>query len=260
MVKDDFPNFCQMLDDCYSLLTKGSNTPSSSAKAMFFRSLAGFSLEAVRAGFDAHMKDPQRGRFAPMPADIIAQIEGLVADDGRPGAEEAWAMASKAQDESETLVWTEEMAHAWQVCSSVMGMGDEIGARMAFKESYNRLVGAARDQRVPVKWSASLGHDVSKRTDALVIAESRGLIAQDDVLRLAPSAPSGNSMALLLENARQVDDPEVIKARCEALKRLPERPEPDGSHAELEQKRVAERKAAIAAQVAAYQSNQEQQA
>lgn len=256
MHKDDFPTFCQMLDDCYSLLTKGQNSPSSSAKAMFFRSLAGYPLEAVRAGFDAHVKDPQRGRFAPMPADIIAQIDGMVADDGRPGAEEAWSMASRAQDESETVVWTDEMAQAWQACSSVMFMGDEIGARMAFKEAYNRLVDAARAQRRPVNWSASLGHDSSKRHDALKVAESRGLIGHDDVLRLAPPASSENAVALLIENAKQVDDPEVIKSRVLTIKKLLERKGPDGSHVELDNQRIAERKAEIAARVAAYQENQ----
>lgn len=253
MRKDDFPTFCQMLDDCYSLLTKGQNAPSSSAKAMFFRSLADYPIEAVRAGFDAHVKDPQRGRFAPMPADIIAQIDGLVADDGRPGAEEAWAMASRAHDESETVVWTDEMAEAWQVSSSVMAMGDEIGARMAFKESYGRLVESARAQRRPVKWSASLGHDSSKRHDALKVAESRGLIGHDEVLRLAPPSSSGDTAALLLESAQKGDDPELIKTRVAALKKLLERKEPDGSQVELENQQMAAKKADIAARVAAYQ-------
>ena len=76
MRRDDFDAFSELLDGCYALLgrEKALNGP---AKALFFRALGTHSLEAVRAGLDAHIKDPKRGRFAPTPADVIEQIEGL---------------------------------------------------------------------------------------------------------------------------------------------------------------------------------------
>src|SRR4029077_5764846 len=66
-------------------------------------------------------------------------------DDGRPGAEEAWAMLSTVLgNEQASLVWTEEMREAYGVVRLVAD--DPIAARMAFKERYTTLVSAARDR------------------------------------------------------------------------------------------------------------------
>lgn len=252
----DFHQFVELLDGCYALLgrEKALNGP---AKALFFRALGVHSIEAVRAGFDAHVKDPQRGRFPPTPADVIAQIEGLVADDGRPGAEEAWAMCSNADDESETVVWSAEMSQAYSVASSLMQAGDHIGARMAFKEAYSRLVDAARRERKPVAWSVSLGHDASKRQAALMAAETRGLLAAGDALRLAPPVSDMHTTAtLLLENASQSADVQAVKDRVAALKALLVRPEVE-SFEEQRRKEFDERKRLVDEAVKAYEQMQE---
>ena len=255
MRESDFLAFSELLDGCYALLGR-DKAPSATAKAMFFRALGAHSLEAVRAGFDAHVKDPKRGRFAPMPADVIEQIEGLVADDGRPGAEEAWAMCCRASDESETLVWSAEMSEAYAVAQPLMQGGDQIGARMAFKEAYGRMVDDARRARRPVSWSVSLGHDASKRHGALVAAEARGLLAAGDALRLAPSVADIHTTAtLLLENATKSANPEAIKERVAALKALLVRPDqPSRTEQEREELKAKKRQAAEA--VAAYERNQ----
>lgn len=252
MREADFPAFIELLDGCYALLgrEKALNGP---AKALFFRALGAHSLEAVRAGLDAHIKDPKRGRFAPMPADVIEQIEGLVADDGRPGAEEAWAMCSRAADESETVVWTAEMSEAYAVAQPLMQEGDQIGGRMAFKEAYGRMVDDARRARRPVAWSVSLGHDAEKRHGALVAAESRGLLKAGEALRLAPpKADAHTTAALLLENAKASADPSAVRERVAALKALlVKRDAPDQSEAFRQE--TERRKREAAERVRAYQ-------
>ena len=258
MRDSDFHQFAELLDGCYALLgrEKALNGP---AKALFFRALGVHSIEAVRAGFDAHVKDPQRGRFAPTPADVIAQIEGLVADDGRPGAEEAWAMCSNADDESETVVWSSEMSQAYSVASSLMQAGDHIGARMAFKEAYSRLVDSARRERKPVEWSVSLGHDVNKRQAALLSAETRGLLPSGEALRLAPPAADMHTTAtLLIENASQSADVQTVKERVAALKALLVRPEVESFEAER-RREFDERKRLADEAVKAYTQMQEAQ-
>lgn len=255
MRKDDLPEFAQMLDDCYSLLGKGS-LPSATAKALFFRALGVHSIEAVRAGFDAHVKDPQRGRFAPTPADVIAQIEGLVADDGRPGAEEAWAMCSNADDESETVVWSDEMSQAYALAMPLMQEGDNVGARMAFKEAYSRLVDSARRERKPVAWSVSLGHDQSKRHAVLLNAETRGLLPHGEALKLAPPSGDLNTTAtLLLENSMKTADPQTIKDRVAELKAMLIRPQVE-SFEDERRKAFDERKRLADEAVKAYQEAQ----
>lgn len=254
MRKEDFADFCQMLDDAYALLA-GNSMPSSTAKAMFFRALSKYRIESVRAGFDAHVKDPARGRFAPKPADIVAQIDGLVADDGRPGAEEAWAMACRAADESETVVWSEEMAQAFEVCQPLLQMGDQIGARMTFKESYLRQVEDARRLRRPVSWTASLGYDQNKRSAALTDAETRGFLGAGDALRLAPPQGDLNSLpTLLLANASSSHDPEVIKARIAELKARLIRVEDATDYATITRAQLEEKKRKAAEAVAAYEA------
>src|SRR5580704_10882619 len=88
----------------------------------------------------------------------ILELSGAAAEDGRPGVEAAWAMCPKTEDRS--VVWTDEMAIAFGACRSLLRDGDEIGARMVFKEQYPGLVSAARVAHVPVRWEPSLGFEL----------------------------------------------------------------------------------------------------
>lgn len=112
-------------------------------------------------------------------ADVLTRIE-----DGRPGAEEAWAMIPR--DEASTVVWTEEMAKAWGVALPLLEMGEDIPARMAFKEHYTLAVQRARDERKPVCWMPSLGHDPHGRTSALLAAVQQGKLQVEQVAGLLP--------------------------------------------------------------------------
>jgi hypothetical protein len=173
MVDDDISRFAQMLEDVWTLYP--SAKPLSSGQAtMFFRALAQHPLHEVQVGFDRHVKDTVRGRFPPVPADVLAQIENVVAADGRPGPEEAWAIAVVALDENKTVIWTSEMRDAWGIARSVAAAGDEVGARMAFREAYNRLVDEARATRRPVSWEESTGFDPVQRVVARMRAETIG--------------------------------------------------------------------------------------
>lgn len=132
-------------------------------------------------------------------ADILSRL-----DDGRPGVEEAWAMAPKS--EAETVVWTEEMSQAMAAASDLLESGDSIGARMAFKEVYQKLCQQARDRCIPVSWSASLGWDVAGRESALTAAVIAGRLTTDqakiyipevDLQKLIASAPDSVRTKLL---------------------------------------------------------------
>lgn len=221
MREEDMDEFSELLDGVCGLLSRGKYVPSPINTALFFRALARHSMDDVRAAFDAHIADTQRGQYVPSPADILAQIEGLAANDGRPGVEEAWGLCARACDESETIVWTEEMAQAWLVSREVMAMGDRVGARMAFKESYTRQVEDARRIRRPISWTVSMGKDPAKRLSALSKAETMGLLGVGEALRLAPPEAGSDAFALLLENAvkrEEISDPAEIRRRAQELK------------------------------------------
>ncbi|PRG29268.1 hypothetical protein [Burkholderia multivorans] len=216
MFKDDFDRFVELLDAAYSL--HGKALPAT-AKALFFRSLAPYSLSAVRAAIDAHVKDPQRGQFPPKPADLIAQIEGAASNDTRPGAEEAWAIAVQALDEANTVMLTDEIAEAFGIAKPIFDLGDEVGARMAFREAYMRLLAQARANGTPVRWWPSIGTDVEKRHIALEKAVSQGLLpAASRVVQGALPAPAGLA-PLLAAPATTVDAREALDSLRKFLER-----------------------------------------
>lgn len=195
MREADMPEFLALLDDVGALLQRPGQSLSPTARAMFFRALTPYSLVDVRAAFDAHVKDPQRGRFMPLPADLIAQILGANLADGRPGPEEGWAIALRAQDEADTVVWTAEIAEAWGIARPILVAGDEVGARMAFREAYVRLADQARRAGRPVAWTASLGHDTKLRQVALDAATCAGRLRPSEAYQL--SSPVTAPMLLM---------------------------------------------------------------
>ena len=112
-------------------------------------------------------------------SDVIDRL-----DDGRPGANEAWAMIPK--DESGSVVWTREMAESFGVAIHLIEDGDQVAARMAFIETYKSKCADARNNGVPVKWEPSLGHDRNGREHVLLETIEKGLLAADHVAKLLP--------------------------------------------------------------------------
>lgn len=147
-----------------------------------------------------------------------AVFERLGQADGRPTADEAWAIALDARDEALTVVWNDEICEAFALARPVLEAGDKIGARMAFRDAYDRIARNGREAgRVPA-WRASLGWDASQRTSALKKAESLGLLPAPTVAALLP-APSGGLLELALFG-HGADVPDDIAAKCESLKKV----------------------------------------
>ena len=112
-------------------------------------------------------------------AEIIDRL-----DDGRPGANEAWAMIPK--NESDSVVWTREMAESFGVALPLIDDGDHIAARMAFIETYKVKCADARNNGVPVKWEPSLGFDKDGREHVLIDAVEKGRLTREHVAGLLP--------------------------------------------------------------------------
>lgn len=112
-------------------------------------------------------------------ADVISRI-----DDGRPGAEAAWAMIPK--NESDSVVWTREMAESFGVALPLIDDGDHIAARMAFIETYKVKCAESRNNGVPVKWEPSLGFDKNGREHVLIEAVEKGRLTREHVAGLLP--------------------------------------------------------------------------
>lgn len=130
------------------------------AARMFVSDLEGFDEAAIMVALRRCRREI-RGVLTVQ--DVVSRV-----DDGRPGVEEAWAMLPK--DEAVSAVWTDEMSAAFGAAAPLLEIGDKVGARMAFKETYCARVNAARDNRQAPNWTVTLGHDPKGREVALAQA------------------------------------------------------------------------------------------
>lgn len=173
MRQGDYDAFAKLLDDAYDMISCGTKVLSADARAMFFRAVAKYPLEVFRAALHAHIMGKD-GKFVPQPAHINEQIALMAEGDGRPGAEEAWAIALTGRDEESTVVWTAETAAALFICRPVLDSSGAISARKSFLEAYTRLVAEARAAHQPAQWVASIGWDKRQHATAIKGAVNAG--------------------------------------------------------------------------------------
>lgn len=154
----------------------------------------------MQAAIAAHVADPEAGRFAPKPADIIGHLPQPT--DDHPGPEEAWGLLIRfVSDERETGLLTEPMRAAWETCGPILDMGDEVGARMCFLETYRKALKIARNAGQRANWSVTLGTDVERRKTALQAAVDARRISLDYARSLLPApVASLEHLAGLLEH------------------------------------------------------------
>lgn len=161
---------------------------------------------------------------------LAAVLQRIQAEDGRPGKDEAWAIAMTTNDEFETVVLTDEIQLALAAAKPVLDAGDKIGARMAFISAYERFVSQARDDVKPVNWHVSVGFDANRRIEAVNkavqlqrIPQDRGRLYLAD-LSSAPITEDGRAIAGLLGGPAAKPSPEVrgrlgvIKAGMAAMR------------------------------------------
>lgn len=104
-------------------------------------------------------------------SDIMRHIES---QDGRPTADEAWALAYQTTCETETVVMTEEIAEAWGAVTGLIEAGDKFNASKAFKEKYESLVAASRESAKPAAWFVNAGSDRELLAQAVEAARQEG--------------------------------------------------------------------------------------
>lgn len=174
---------------------------------LWTKMLSPYAIEDISDAFHSYLRNSEYKGFAPKAGDIIGIIEEK---DGRPGPEVAWAMMPT--DENQTVCWTDEMAAAWGTVEPLMKVGNDVAARMTFKEAYTQNVTKARESGIPPKWTMSLGNDPVKREAVITEARDKGRISETYAASLlgapAPSnAPRlggpnalGDGIAKVLEN------------------------------------------------------------
>ena len=187
---------------------------SDAGAAMMAEDLADYSRPVLSAALK-RIRTEHTGKLTPK-----AVIEAIDAAMGRPGANEAWAGALAALDERNTVVWTDEIAQAWEVARPLAAGGDEIGGRMAFKDAYERLVRTAREERRTPRVSISIGWDAELRSAGIEKAVKLGYMPQSEAAMYLPAPKSVIDPMLLLAGqfTAPADMPPAVRARLLALR------------------------------------------
>lgn len=180
MIDTDKANFKTLMESSMAIYAVEINV---NILKIWWAALKAIPFEHVSQSFSRYIQDPKVGRFAPKPADIIS-IYDMMLPDGRLGPEEAWALYP--HNEWASAVITNEIAEAMQVAHPLIKVDDMIGARMAFKEAYNRITTQNKFNGVAPKWFPSLGMNPEGREPALKEAMEKGRISQEYYLSLAP--------------------------------------------------------------------------
>lgn len=193
---------------------------------VFFSALSPYPLPVVREALNRHLQDPESGRFAPKPADLIRQVVTAKASDGRPGRDEAWAIAQKSMDEDETVLTSEEILEALSIARPLLEeLNDKVAARMAFVEAYDRIVGVKRAAGDKFEWFVSFGAKKERRVPAIKAAQVAGLLPGPKATALiemhaeAPITPDGLAIAGLLGGPAGQAKPEDLRSKWQDLKK-----------------------------------------
>ena len=151
------------------------------ACAMMAKKLAAFPKPVVMQALDEVSEGKGFLTF-----EAVKNVIERINPDGRPGADEAWAMIPR--DEATSVVMTEEMAEAMGIAQPLLDEGDQVAARMAFKAAYDRITDANKRSGIKPKWFPSLGHDKNGREAVLVEAVRLGRIDEGHAVMLLPPA------------------------------------------------------------------------
>ena len=140
---------------------------------IYWSTVGQYPIESLRKAANAWVR---KSEFMPKPADLIKFMGGA---GNHLSPDEAWSIAILASDETNTVVWTNEIAKAWSQADIVYCNGDKIGARRTFIEAYERLVNESMMYCRPIEFFVSLGNDKSRRVDAINHAVFTGLLTQE---------------------------------------------------------------------------------
>lgn len=183
-------------------------TASVETVGLWWNLLACYDFADVEIAFSRYLKSAE-GRFSPKPASIIVIVNAM-RPDGRPGVDEAWAMIPR--DEFTSAVMTEEMAEAYGIAKPLLDEGDQVAARMAFKDAYGRIVEQNKMAGIAPKWFPSLGSDPAMRETVMNEAVRLGRLGLDHAAKSVPAiADRTQSQRLAIEHKAPVSNAKALE-------------------------------------------------
>lgn len=192
MQKNEFNQFAEMWAQSWE---QAGAVISPGAVEMAFDALQDYDLQDIRRSLTVHMRDPERGRFAPKVADVVAVL-GAVDPDAWPSPDEAWGIAVRTFDEADTCIVCDEIMTARESCEPVMKLGDEVGARMTFRDVFDRQRRAAIANGRKPRWWMTPGYDRTLRAQRLAEAVALKRIPPSVLVGLEAPLPDNPVVAM----------------------------------------------------------------
>ena len=208
MKAPDFNNFCEAWVSAQASMAAGKMLSQHDLSGIF-DDLEDYTLEVVLASIKIHRKS---ARFAPVVFDIVEIIKDRTGAK-HIGAEEAWTLAVRSFDESATVVWTKEIAEARALVCELYAL-DKVGARMAFKDAYARIIKTADNP----KWFATIGCDPAQHFDAIAAAVRAKRLPIGAEAKYHLEAPI--TVQALIEQAYYVASKTYALAQCDLMKKI----------------------------------------
>ena len=192
--------FAEILEPVFSTYNK---TTDAQTLKLWFALMQKYDIQTFKKAIYSHLTDSESGRFMPTPAHIIAQIEKTSNKNKQLSSDEAWAIALQALDERNTVVWNDAISEAFAIAKDVLP--DRVGARMAFKNAYERILNSL-ESHDKLKWYPSIGTCKETRQEALNRAVEVGRLKSEYVAGLLPAPVSVNKelAAVYLEKLKLI--------------------------------------------------------
>lgn len=146
--------------------------------ATYWKQLSPYPLAVVAAAMDRFMS----GADTFISPGKIATIIRAMMPSGRPTGNEAWGIALESLNECITVVTNDEIMEALSIVRPQLDGGDTTGARVAFRDAYERIVERNRDSNV--RWWPSYGTNPEMRLQAVSEAVEKGLLPATELAQL----------------------------------------------------------------------------
>lgn len=208
MLENDKKQFAALVRS--TMMVCGGSAPEPDGLRIWWATFKNYSMADISMAFSQYA---QRGEAAPKPANIL-KILDRIKPDGRPTADEAWAMIPR--DEATSAVMSDEMSEALGVAAPLLNEGDQVAARMAFKDVYNRAVDENRRNGVMVRWFPSLGHDPGGRETVLTQAVIQNRITMQHAVGLLQPDQADSLMARISGKLPAIENKKENRLRLSA--------------------------------------------
>jgi hypothetical protein len=151
---------------------------------LFIRLFEPYPLQEIEQAYMDYFKSANK--FAPVPGQILELIPAAQKSK-HIGADEAWAIAREAMDINNAVVSTAQIVEAWGIAEPLYSARDEIPARMAFRDAYNRIIKTAPENP---KWFFSPGVNKAQTISVISQAVALGRLSEGaDKRYLLPDVP-----------------------------------------------------------------------